>query len=82
MGGKFLETGSGVCVTNGNQRAEGKVYRSKIYSIVIGEKDFVPLLERDCSSGGMLAFLKQERACSSSGALRSTPGGATERANR
>ena len=82
MGGKFLETGSGVCVTNGNQRAEGKVYRLKMSSISIGEKDFVPLLARDCSSSGMLAFLKLERAYSSSGALRSTPGGATERANR
>ena len=78
----FLKVGSGVCVTNGNQRAEGKVYRSKIRSIVIGEKDFVPLLERNCSSSGMLAFLKLERACSYSGALRSTSGGTTERANR
>ena len=82
MGGKFLEIGSGVCVTNGNQRAEGKVYRLKMLSIIIGEKDFVPLLERDCSSSGMLAFLKLERACSYSGALRSTFGGTTERANR
>ena len=38
MGGKFLETGSGVCVMNGNQRAEGKVYRLKIRSIIIGRR--------------------------------------------